>query len=236
VLECRHRQHAHVEDRIRDDKDTRLAKFPFKEFALNEVWVEIVMLAHDLIVWTQALVLDGELAKAAPKRLRYRNADLAVVPTLVGNLPQIGVIAAIEVGMTASEVFEEREQAVGWPVAAGAPVGACEAVECALFDRQVGLQVVVRRALLLVDPVAFCRDLLTSPQRDGGRVDAGDAFRTSPSVSTWCYVCGVSARLTAHSRRSLGRCCGAPRDPHRTPSPALPADGAPTVAAPLWSM
>ena len=30
VLECRQRQHAHVEDRIRDDKDTGLAKFPFK--------------------------------------------------------------------------------------------------------------------------------------------------------------------------------------------------------------
>jgi len=72
VLECRHRQHAHVEDRIRDDKDTGLSKFPFKAFALNEVWLEIVMLAHDLIVWTQALVLDGELAKAEPKRLRYR--------------------------------------------------------------------------------------------------------------------------------------------------------------------
>ena len=71
-LECCHRQHAHVEDRIRDDKDTGLSKFPFKEFALNEVWLEIVMLAHDLIVWTQALALDGELAKAEPKRLRYR--------------------------------------------------------------------------------------------------------------------------------------------------------------------
>jgi hypothetical protein len=72
VLECRHRQHAHVEDRIRDDKDTGLAKFPFRDFALNEVWLEIVMLAHDLIVWTQALALTGELAKAEPKRLRHR--------------------------------------------------------------------------------------------------------------------------------------------------------------------
>jgi hypothetical protein len=72
IIECRHRQHAHVEDCIRDDKDTGLSKFPFKEFALNEVWSEIVMLAHDLIVWTQALLLDGELAKAEPKRLRYR--------------------------------------------------------------------------------------------------------------------------------------------------------------------
>jgi len=77
LLECRHRQHAHVEDRIRDDKDTGLAKFPFKEFPLNEVWLQIVMLAHDLIVWTQALLLDGELAKAEPKRLRYRLLHVA---------------------------------------------------------------------------------------------------------------------------------------------------------------
>jgi hypothetical protein len=77
ALECRHRQRAHVEDRIRDDKDTGLAKLPFREFKLNEVWVEIVMLAHDLIVWTQALLLDGELAKAEPKRLRYRLLHVA---------------------------------------------------------------------------------------------------------------------------------------------------------------
>jgi Transposase DDE domain group 1 len=77
VLECRHRQHAHVEDRIRDDKDTGLSKFPFKEFALNEVWLEIVMLAHDLLVWTQALVLTGELAKAEPKRIRHRLLHVA---------------------------------------------------------------------------------------------------------------------------------------------------------------
>jgi hypothetical protein len=77
VLECRHRQRAHIEDRIRDDKDTGLAKFPFKQFALNEVWLEIVLLAHDLIVWAQALLLDGQLAKAEPKRLRYRLLHVA---------------------------------------------------------------------------------------------------------------------------------------------------------------
>jgi hypothetical protein len=77
VIERRHRQRARVEDRIRDDKDTGLAKLPFKEFALNEVWLEIVLLAHDLIVWTQALLLDGELAKAEPKHLRYRLLHVA---------------------------------------------------------------------------------------------------------------------------------------------------------------
>ena len=77
ILERRHRQRARVEDRIRDDKDTGLAKLPFKDFALNEVWLEIVMLAHDLIVWTQALLLNGELADAEPKRLRYRLLHVA---------------------------------------------------------------------------------------------------------------------------------------------------------------
>jgi hypothetical protein len=77
IIECRHRQRARVEDRIRDDKDTGLAKFPFQAFQLNEVWLQIVMLAHDLIVWTQALLLDGELAKAEPKRLRYRLLHVA---------------------------------------------------------------------------------------------------------------------------------------------------------------
>jgi hypothetical protein len=53
------------------------ATSPFKEFALNEVWLQIVRLAHDLLVWAQALVLDGEIAKAEPKRLRYRLLHVA---------------------------------------------------------------------------------------------------------------------------------------------------------------
>ena len=35
------------------------------------------MLAHDLLLWTQALLLDGELAKAEPKRIRYRLLHVA---------------------------------------------------------------------------------------------------------------------------------------------------------------
>jgi hypothetical protein len=77
VLERRHRQRARVEDRIRDDKDTGLSKLPFQSFAMNEVWVQIVMLAHDLIIWTQALALHGELAAAQPKQLRYRLLHIA---------------------------------------------------------------------------------------------------------------------------------------------------------------
>jgi hypothetical protein len=70
-LEARHRGHARVEDRIRCGKDTGLRNFPFQDFAANQAWLEIVLGACDLLAWTQALTLDGELAHAEPKRLRY---------------------------------------------------------------------------------------------------------------------------------------------------------------------
>jgi len=102
VLEARHRAHAIVEDRVRELKSTGLANLPFSAFAANQAWLEAALAAHDLTVWTQQLLFDGEHAVCEPKRLRYRNADLAVMPTWLLNLPQIGVIAAIEVGMIAA--------------------------------------------------------------------------------------------------------------------------------------
>jgi Transposase DDE domain group 1 len=45
---------------------------PFRDFEHNRVWLALVLLAHDLIAWTQALLLTGELANAEPKKLRYR--------------------------------------------------------------------------------------------------------------------------------------------------------------------
>jgi hypothetical protein len=77
VLERRQRQRARVEDQIRDDKDTGLAKLPFKDFALNQVWLELVQIAHNLLSWTKALLLKDTLAKAEPKRLRHRLLHVA---------------------------------------------------------------------------------------------------------------------------------------------------------------
>jgi Transposase DDE domain group 1 len=71
-LEVVHRGHARVEDRIRAAKDTGLQNLPFSEFTLNEVWLELVLLAQDLTSWGQRLLLTGELARAEPKRLRHR--------------------------------------------------------------------------------------------------------------------------------------------------------------------
>ncbi|MGH2609074.1 MAG: IS1380 family transposase [Tepidiformaceae bacterium] len=70
-LEARHRGHARVEDRIRCAKDTGMANLPFHDFAANQAWLTLVLMAQDLLAWAQRLCLDGQLAKAEPKRLRY---------------------------------------------------------------------------------------------------------------------------------------------------------------------
>ena len=72
MLELRHRQRARVEDRIRAAKATGLANLPFDRWRRNRVWLELVLAAQDLTVWAQALLLDGDLAVAEPKTLRYR--------------------------------------------------------------------------------------------------------------------------------------------------------------------
>lgn len=71
-LERQHRARARVEDRIRTAKDCGLQNLPFRDFAANEVWVELVLIAQELLVYTQTLLLDGDLARCEPKRLRYR--------------------------------------------------------------------------------------------------------------------------------------------------------------------
>jgi len=71
-LELRHRQRARVEDRIRAAKATGLANLPFDLWRRNAVWLELVLMAQDLTVWAQGLLLDGALAVAEPKALRYR--------------------------------------------------------------------------------------------------------------------------------------------------------------------
>ena len=77
VLELRHRQRARIEDRIRAAKATGLRNLPFDLMRRNAVWLELVLVAQDLTCWTQALLLDGPLAVAEPKTLRYRLLHVA---------------------------------------------------------------------------------------------------------------------------------------------------------------
>jgi len=72
ALELRHRQRARVEDSIRSGKDTGMRNLPFTDFAANQAWLEISLIAQDLLAWVKRLCLDGTLARAEPKRLRQR--------------------------------------------------------------------------------------------------------------------------------------------------------------------
>jgi len=54
-----------------------MRNLPFRDFEHNRVWLELVRIAHDLLAWTQRLLLTGELARAEPKRLRYRVLHIA---------------------------------------------------------------------------------------------------------------------------------------------------------------
>ena len=72
----RHRAHARVEDRIRCGKDTGKPALPcdtFASHARNQLWLQLMLLAQDLLTFTQILGFDpGELRTAEPQQLRYK--------------------------------------------------------------------------------------------------------------------------------------------------------------------
>ncbi len=70
-LEGLYRGRGRCECYIRDAKDTGLANLPSADFAINQAWVTVVLLAGDLLAQMRSLCLEGELARAEPKRLRY---------------------------------------------------------------------------------------------------------------------------------------------------------------------
>jgi hypothetical protein len=71
-LEARHRAHARVEDNVRTGKQTGLGHLPSTSIDINRAWCLAATIAADLLCWLRLLCLDGPLAKAEPKILRYR--------------------------------------------------------------------------------------------------------------------------------------------------------------------
>ena len=78
-LELRHRQHARVEDRIRQAKAAGLANLPCHDFQSNAAWLEIVLAAADLVAWAQLIGFTGipELARCEIHAFRYRVLHVA---------------------------------------------------------------------------------------------------------------------------------------------------------------
>ena len=78
-LELRHRQHARVEDRIRDLKATGLGNLPCHAFHANAAWLEIILAATDLVTWCRLIGFRTHLglARAEIATFRYRVLHVA---------------------------------------------------------------------------------------------------------------------------------------------------------------
>jgi hypothetical protein len=71
-IDAAHRVHARVEDAIRTGKDAGLGHFPSFGYQVNAAWLTAAMAGQILLAWLKLLALDGDLARAEPKTLRYR--------------------------------------------------------------------------------------------------------------------------------------------------------------------
>jgi hypothetical protein len=74
ALELRHRQHARVEDRIRQGKAAGLKNLPCAEAEENDAWLECVLAAADLVCWSKLLSLStttsSPVARSPPSATR----------------------------------------------------------------------------------------------------------------------------------------------------------------------
>lgn len=84
VLELRHRQRARAEDRIRAARATGLRNPSLHEAAQNQVWLEIVQIALDLLAWMPMLALTGTARSSAEPRLTSSNPVPTTSTTLSG--------------------------------------------------------------------------------------------------------------------------------------------------------
>jgi hypothetical protein len=71
-IDAAHRVQARVEDAIRTGKQAGLGHFPSFDFQVNAAWLTASMIASVLLAWLKLLALEGDLATAEPKTLRYR--------------------------------------------------------------------------------------------------------------------------------------------------------------------
>ena len=71
-LDVRYRTQAHIEDKMKELKTCGADNLPSTDWHRNSAWLQLAALACTLNAWLRHLALDGPLAKAEPKALRYR--------------------------------------------------------------------------------------------------------------------------------------------------------------------
>lgn len=90
-LELHHRQHARVEDRIRQAKATGLRNLPCRGFAENTAWLETLLAATDLVCWAKILGFTDTPALAHAEIAQFRNLVLHVGARITRGARQVRV-------------------------------------------------------------------------------------------------------------------------------------------------
>jgi hypothetical protein len=94
-----------VEDCIRNAKDTGMRNLPHHSFAHNQAWLEISLIAQDLLCWTRLICLDDTMVVAEPKRLRHRLLHIAGRIVIHGRRVRLGLQADWPWARTLSDAF-----------------------------------------------------------------------------------------------------------------------------------
>lgn len=63
---------ARCEHRIQGARDTGLRNLPVHDTAQNQIWLELVSIALDLLAWMPMIALTGDTRRWGPRRLRLR--------------------------------------------------------------------------------------------------------------------------------------------------------------------
>jgi len=88
-LELRHRQHARVEDRIRQAKATGLRNLPCRAWNENAAWLQVVLMATDLIAWTKLIAFTDQPTLARCEIAAFRYAVLHVAARITHGARQV---------------------------------------------------------------------------------------------------------------------------------------------------
>ena len=85
-LELRHRQHARIEDRIRQAKASGLRNLPCRAAAENHAWLETVLAAADLVCWSKLICFYDHptIARCEIETFRYQILHVAARLTRTG--------------------------------------------------------------------------------------------------------------------------------------------------------
>ncbi|MEC3977423.1 IS1380 family transposase [Amycolatopsis sp. H20-H5] len=89
--ELHHRQHARVEDRIRQAKATGLRNLPCRGFAENTAWLETLLAATDLVCWAKILGFADTPVLARAEIATFRNLVLHVGARITRGARQVRV-------------------------------------------------------------------------------------------------------------------------------------------------